>query len=629
MIHPIFIAVNSRYNHTNLAVRSLASYIHAQTGIQSIIVEKSTSEPFSVLLRSLFDALDSVHTDKTTLVLFSIYIWNAPIMYSLAEEVKKVFPNIILGCGGPEVSYNASQVFSEVPSFDFIVRGEGEETLSSCVKLFSSLIDEQPACDTQTDMLPNSVFVQKLKEVPGIYINFKSNNEEEEKVFFTGERQLLCSLDELAFPYPSLQVLVQESSEAQVSVGKKKMNLSHLPFTDRVDVKNHIFYYESSRGCPFRCSYCLSSLDKSVRFLSLERVCKDIQLFIDAGVSLVKFVDRTFNLNEERYLAIWKYIIEHHNKVTMFHFEIAAEQCTDKVLDFLQSVPEDIMQFEVGVQTMNTRTLSEIKRPFNKAHLESVIKRIPHTIHLHLDLIAGLPHEDITSFRTSFDQTIALKPDMLQLGFLKILHGTQMEQFALEHPEYRWLSIPPYEVLQSPSMSFRDVLFLKDIENVCDAYYNSGNFISVFSYLIDKSYSLFAVFESLVLFFKAQNLFENKHTLKTYAGFLSDYVESAFFKPLHDADIFVLKELLRFDFLRGVKPGSFPAWFTRHYSKDAHHKALLEHGERKSTREAYSYSEYEEFNVHPYTYEKRKTAVLFLYPKPQEGVKGKTEIIIL
>lgn len=614
MKSPVFAAVNTRYNHTNLAVRSLASFIHARTGIPSIIIEKTTAEPFSVLLRSIFDALGPDDTEKSALLLFSIYIWNAPVMFALAEEVKKVFPHCILGCGGPEVSYNASAVFAKTPSFDFIIRGEGEETLCDCVELYSSLYNAHSCA------LLKDEFVQALEKIPGLYV--KGRGETAPSSIFTGERQPLCSLDNLVFPYPTLYRFSKDQIETA--------SLERMPpFADHADPSNHIFYYESSRGCPFRCSYCLSSIDKNVRFLSLERVYKDLQIFLDAKVSLVKFVDRTFNLNEDRYLSIWKYILAHHNSITMFHFEIAAEQCTDSVLDFLQGVPEGVMQFEVGVQTMNPQTLSQIRRPFNKAHLESVISRIPKTIHLHLDLIAGLPHEDLRSFRSSFDQTIALKPDMLQLGFLKILHGTEMESYAAEHPQYRWLSVPPYELLQSPAMSCKDLLFLKDIEHLCDVYYNSGSFTSLFSYLIDKAFSLFDVFESMVLFFKEQNLFENKHTLKSYAAFLGSFLESSFFTPADGSDIFTLKELLRFDFLRITKPGSFPSWFSRHYSKDLHHKALTEHTQFKSTREAYSYSEYEEFEINPYTYEKQKSAVLFLYPKPQEGVKGSTTVVLL
>ncbi len=618
MKNPVFIAVNTRFNHTNLAIRSLASYVYEHTGTKSLLVEKTIAEPFPVLLRCICDSIGLENTDKTVLLFLSVYIWNAPLMYDLVREVKKIFPSSIIGCGGPEVSYNASEVFSKAPDFDFIIRGEGEETVKDCVSLFNVLSNDHPSS------LINDLFITDIRTIPGIYVKNNSDGEP----FFTGERELLCSLDALVFPYPSLKKTCLQPSLFDKTETKSDDSDDHLPFIDLVDPKLHIFYYESSRGCPFRCSYCLSSIDKTVRFLSLERVYEDMQVFLNAGVSLVKFVDRTFNLNKDRYLSIWKYIIEHHNGITMFHFEIAAEQFTDVVMDFLQTVPEGVMQFEVGVQTMNPQTLSAIHRPFNKLHLESIIHRIPKTIHLHLDLIAGLPYEDLASFRSSFDQTIVLKPDMLQLGFLKILHGTEMEQYAKSEKAYKWLSTPPYEVLQSSSLSYAHIIFLKDIELLNDVYYNSGNFKTICYYLIDKGFSVFDFLCSLVDYFRSRSILETKHTVKTFASLLNDWLHT---DPdlLSVWDIFSMKELLRFDFLRLGKPGSIPEWFTRNYSKDSHHKALLSHTEMKSTRESYSYSEYDEFEVHPYTFKKEKTAVLFLYPKPQEGVKGLHRIVIL
>ncbi len=610
---PVFVALNARFNHTNSAVRSLASYTYSKTKIPSVIVEKTISEPLPVILRSVCDAAGSGNTDKSVLVLFSIYIWNAPLMYELACEVKKIFPDAVLGCGGPEVSYNASFVFQKAPSFDFIVKGEGEQTLCECIRLYSSLYDEN------TSRVHRIELMKTLENVEGLYLQ-KENSQDP---FFTGERELLCPLDALVFPYPSLDSKKNQNGSGAETVEEEKLG---LPFSDPADPDLYIFYYESSRGCPFRCSYCLSSIDKTVRFVSLERVYKDLDIFLNAGAALVKFVDRTFNLDEQRYLSIWKYIAEHHNGKTMFHFEIAAEQFTDAVLDFLQTVGEGVMQFEVGIQTMNPKTLCQIHRPFNKEKLETIIQRIPKTIHLHLDLIAGLPHEDISSFKYSYENTIALKPDMLQLGFLKILHGTEMESYALTHKEYAWLSNPPYEVLRSPCMPYADLLFLKDIEHLTDVYYNSGNFQSLCFYLIDNDNSLFDFFSALLVYFKEHSLLDAKHTVKSYAAYLYDFLISA---PEIPGENGILKELLRFEFLRMGKPGSCPPWCERHYSKDNHHKALTMHTEIKSTRESYAYSEYEEFSVNPLTYVREKTEILFLYPKPLEGVRGKTHCIML
>lgn len=626
MISPVFVAINSRYNHTNLAIRSIASYVFAQSGITSTLVEKTISEPFPVILRSVFDAINTDDTTQPVLILFSVYIWNASLMFDLIQEIKKIFPNSVLGAGGPEVSYCASKVFENVPSLDFIMKGEGEQTATECISLFSSICEKyqnsekykkastlkydsrQPKKSVSTD------FSTQLESIRSVYIAKKSEGEQAFTVIFTGERDVFPSLDVLPFPYPSL---VKETEK--------------VAFTDILDPSIHIFYYESSRGCPFRCSYCLSSIEKTVRFMSLDRVYKDLEVFLEQKVHLVKFVDRTFNIDEDRYLSIWKYIVDHHNGITMFHFEIAAEQFTQKVLDYLQTVSEGVMQFEVGIQTMNPQTLLQIHRPFDRNHLASIIRQVPKTIHMHLDLIAGLPHENMESFRSSFDGTIAFKPDMLQLGFLKILYGTEMEHYAKdENKKYFWLDIPPYEVLQSSNMTYSDLLFLKDLEHVLDVYYNSGNFKTLCSYIFERGKSLFDFFSSLVHFFRSKSYFDVKHKTQAYYAFFYEYLtEKGSHSFFTESEKAVLFELLRFDFLLLTKPGSSPSWFTRLYSKDLHHKALLEHTEMKSTREAYSYSDYDEFTVHPYSFTKESVRVLFLYPKPQQGKRSYSRAIIL
>ena len=363
-----------------------------------------------------------------------------------------------------------------------------------------------------------------------------------------------------------------------------------------------------------------------------------------AEVRLVKFVDRTFNLNEERYLAIWNYLLENHNGITMFHFEIAAEQFSDRVLDFLQKMPRGIMQFEIGVQSLNPDTLKEIHRHADIEKLSKIISRIPSTIHSHLDLIAGLPHENIKSFASSFDQTIALKPDMLQLGFLKILSGTEMESYAKKcvgEKGYQWIEKPPYEVLQSPDLSYAELLFLKDIEESLDIFYNSGNFKTLCLYLLEKKYSLFHFFSVFVDYCQKKELFKVKHKTQGWAGIIATFLD-ALEKTPETEKLYEMKEslyeLLRFDFMRLVKPGKIPSWYKRQYNKDAHHAALLAHTEIKSTRESYAYSDYDRFAINPFSFEKisdeqKKVAILFLYAKPQERtsgqIKSETDCIVL
>lgn len=624
MKKPLFVAVNSRYNHTNLAIRSIASYCAVHSKRQLSILEASIAEFPTNILRSIYERLkeesDRDGQIKQELIIFSVYIWNAPLIYEVANELKKILPRALIGFGGPEVSYQAEKVFFENSSLDFIVKGEGEETVKELVERYYVAQEAGKKCEIET-----------LKDIPGLYLRSPS-----EDIFFTGERELLCTLDSLPFAYPSLEALAKQGGEKELA--------REAYFDDRLDPDIHIFYYESSRGCPFKCSYCLSSIDKRVRYKSLENVFAELDIFLKAEVRLVKFVDRTFNLNEERYLAIWNYLLENHNGITMFHFEIAAEQFSDRVLDFLQKMPRGIMQFEIGVQSLNPDTLKEIHRHADIEKLSKIISRIPSTIHSHLDLIAGLPHENIKSFASSFDQTIALKPDMLQLGFLKIISGTEMESYAKKHvgeKGYQWMEKPPYEVLQSPDLSYAELLFLKDIEESLDVFYNSGNFKTLCLYLLEKKYSLFHFFSVFVDYCQKKELFKVKHKTQGWAEIIAAFLD-ALEKTPETEKLYEVKEslyeLLRFDFMRLVKPGKIPSWYKRQYNKDAHHAALLAHTEIKSTRESYAYSDYDRFAINPFSFEKisdeqKKVAILFLYAKPQERTRGQikseTDCIVL
>jgi len=624
MKKPLFVAVNSRYNHTNLAIRSIASYCAVHSKRQLSILEASIAEFPTNILRSIYERLkeesDRDGQIKQELIIFSVYIWNAPLIYEVANELKKILPRALIGFGGPEVSYQAEKVFFENSSLDFIVKGEGEETVKELVERYYVAQEAGKKCEIET-----------LKDIPGLYLRSPS-----EDIFFTGERELLCTLDSLPFAYPSLEALAKQGGEKELA--------REAYFDDRLDPDIHIFYYESSRGCPFKCSYCLSSIDKRVRYKSLENVFAELDIFLKAEVRLVKFVDRTFNLNEERYLAIWNYLLENHNGITMFHFEIAAEQFSDRVLDFLQKMPRGIMQFEIGVQSLNPDTLKEIHRHADIEKLSKIISRIPSTIHSHLDLIAGLPHENIKSFASSFDQTIALKPDMLQLGFLKILSGTEMESYAKKcvgEKGYQWMEKPPYEVLQSPDLSYAELLFLKDIEESLDIFYNSGNFKTLCLYLLEKKYSLFHFFSVFVDYCQKKELFKVKHKTQGWAEIIAAFLD-ALEKTPETEKLYEVKEslyeLLRFDFMRLVKPGKIPSWYKRQYNKDAHHAALLAHTEIKSTRESYAYSDYDRFAINPFSFEKisdeqEKVAILFLYAKPQERTRGQikseTDCIVL
>ncbi len=431
-------------------------------------------------------------------------------------------------------------------------------------------------------------------------------------------------------------------------------DLSEIPFpyrspagtlVDWADPDNRIFYYESSRGCPFRCAYCLSSLDTTVRYVPLDRVLSDIQFFLDTGCRLVKFTDRTFNLDEARCKTIWQYITDHHNGKTVFHFEIAAQLLTASLLEVLETVPEQSVQFEIGIQSIHPETLKAVGRSGNIRQIAENIRKIPSKIHVHLDLIAGLPFENIHLFGASYDFTASLRPDMLQCGFLKILSGTAMEQWALTHAGYQWLSCPPYEVLQSPHIDFADMLRLKRLEVLTDIFYNSGQFLYTVGFLLDQGVSLFTFFQELADWFECRHLFDVPHKTNDWFGFLYEFLserESSGMIPVRCMPDFSagdgmesgekresaelpgmvhqLKELLRFDFIRREKISVFPGWFIRRYDKEKHRKAVYSHTSVESTRETFAATEYDVFYVQPLSGEPVPNGcpVLFVYP-PRRG----------
>ena len=308
-------------------------------------------------------------------------------------------------------------------------------------------------CGTEKSGNWREEFLESLKNVKGLYLRNPSHKND---ITFTGEQELICDMGTIPFPYPDLE---------------------------KMDVDHKIFYYESSRGCPFSCAYCMSSLDTKVRFVPMEKVYADLQRFLDAGVKLVKFVDRTYNLKPERYVGIWKYIMEHHNGKTMFHFEIEGEFLSEEAMEFLQTVPEGIMQFEIGVQSSNPVVLKACGRSPETKTLRENILRIPKTIHTHLDLIAGLPFEDLESFGRSFDFVMSMEPDALQLGFLKVLYGAPVNSFCGSEPGWKWMKTPPYEILETPYLNYDEILFLKDLETALDAYWNDHHFDTVMRYL--------------------------------------------------------------------------------------------------------------------------------------------------
>lgn len=558
----LLVAVNSRYNHTNIAVRSICRYVNdaLSSSTQSVpavssrlaFIECTISEP-------LHDILRRITAESPDMVIFSVYIWNCDIIYRIARELRKLLPSCLIGAGGPEVSFQAEKILEEQPAFDFISRGEGEQTTLSIVKLLESGED---------------AFRKHIRSRP-----------------FFDPPALFPDLSALPFPYTDEEL--------------------------RAGADTRIFYYESSRGCPFSCSYCLSSLDKTVRFMPAERVYADLQRFMDAGVSLVKFVDRTFNLNEKRYVSIWKYIRDNWNGCTRFHFEIAAEFLSDEALSLLETIPEGAVQFEIGIQSIHEGTLRTVGRTADVDKLADRIRRIPETIHSHVDLIAGLPHESLEEFGQSFDYAVSLEPDMLQLGFLKVLSGTEMEKYA-DMNGYKMMSVPPYEVLETPDMSWNDLLFLKDVEKLLDAYGNSGAFSCTLRWLFKTGFpeagkagkilTPWHFYSDLARYARKQDFLDSPHRTVFWFQVLFDFLSSRF--P-DSRDIWL--ELLRFDYIRREKVTDFPSWYSRRYEKDAHHAALMQFADMHSTRLAYAHSAYDVFSINPETLVREETAVLFLF----------------
>ncbi len=569
-------AINSRYNHTNLAVRSIYEFVKKHAEAKS--VDALQYEEWTIA-HYVQDIVRGISAKNPKIIIFSVYIWNTRLVFDTTKELKKIFPSLLIGLGGPDVSYRAEEVLTANPEVDFVLQGEGEQTVLELVKHYTS-ISTKTGFDAQA-------FLQGLGSILGI-----TSRQDGNRLHFAGARPPL-EMQSLAFPY-----------------------------SDFLEPDYKLYYYESSRGCPFSCSYCLSSIEKNVRFMPLERVYDDLQRFLDAKVKIVKFVDRTFNLNTDRYVAIWDYIVKNHNDYTMFHFEISAEHLDDTALQYLQNVKKGVMQFEVGVQSTNEMTLKEINRPVKKDILAKNVGKIPKTIHSHLDLIAGLPHESLKEFEESFNFTLALRPDMLQLGFLKILSGTQMEVYAKEH-DYEWLSIQPHEVLKSPWMSYKDICFLHDVETVLDWYYNSHYFDKTIYYLLESVESDFALFSLIAKYFREQGFFDVQHKTQTLFSLLYEFVEK-----YYNSCLPVVRELLRFDYFYMGKTSVYPKCFDLHYDKDLHHAALIEHTDMHSTREAYTNSAFETYNINPLTMEQKKTNILFLYGKRAEKKQDTITIII-
>ena len=460
----LLVACNAKYIHSNLAVYDLQAY--ASDYADHIVLKEYT------INQQKDDIMRDIYLEHPDVVCVSCYIWNLSFVKELMADLIKILPGADFWAGGPEVSYDAEKFLAENSEFKGVMVGEGEETFK---ELAGHYVEKNP---------------QNLKNMTGICYR------DGDQIIHNGWRQI--------------------------------MDLSSIPFIykDLSEFKNRIIYYESSRGCPFSCSYCLSSIDKKLRFRDTETVKKELQFFIDNKVPQVKFVDRTFNCKHDHAMAIWKYINEHDNGVTNFHFEISADLLREEELQEMSTMRPGLIQLEIGVQSTNPDTIKAIHRTMDFEKLKGIVDRIHsfENIHQHLDLIAGLPYEDYDSFRHSFNDVYALKPQQLQLGFLKVLKGSHMMEMCKEYGIV-YKTQEPYEVLSTKWLDYDHVLKLKTVENMVEVYYNSGQFQNTLEYLEKFFPDAFSIYERLGSFYMEKGYGDVSHTRMRRYEILLEFLE--------------------------------------------------------------------------------------------------------
>ena len=484
-------AVNAKYIHSNLAVYSLRAYAQEYCG-ETEIAEYTINQ-------TIDDILTDIYLRQPDVLCLSCYLWNIPYVGQIAAEVPKILPHTQIWLGGPEVSYDAADALRRYPGVAGVMCGEGEATFLELMGYW----EQQGRGDREGD----------LSEIKGI-------------------------------------VYRDESGEIRENPLRPVLDLSSVPFAygHIGDFKNRIIYYESSRGCPFSCSYCLSSVDKCLRFRDIGMVKEELQFFIDHEVPQVKFVDRTFNCRHDHAMEVWTYIKEHDRGITNFHFEVAADLLDEDEIRLIRSMRPGLIQLEIGVQSVNRDTLREIRRTMDLDRVRDRVDRIREgrNVHQHLDLIAGLPFEGYESFARSFDTVYAMKPEQLQLGFLKVLKGSLMyertEEYGLLYQDR-----PPYEVLRTKWLSYGEIIRLKRVEEMTEVYYNSGQFRHTMEYLLGKFGSPFSMYEALAGYYEENGLLGVQHSrlaryeiLSRFAGrYLADGTEKKEFTEWLTLDLYL------------------------------------------------------------------------------------------
>ena len=542
--------INAKYIHSNLAIFSLKAYADRKKipGAEIILKEYTINNYVEDILQDLYE-------EKADVVIFSCYIWNISFVRELAAELKKVSPAVKIWAGGPEVSYAANKFLEQNPAFDLIMQGEGEEVFSELIRF---VVEDKHFAGEDNVYPTNYIDMSKLQKLRGIAVrdfsgeaalgNAESNIENKTKIINTGFATLM-NMDTIPFVYEDFHLF-----------------------------EHKILYYETSRGCPFCCSYCLSSVDKTVRFRSLPIVKKELDAFLEAKVPQVKFVDRTFNCNRQRAIDIWSYLVEHDNGITNFHFEISSDLLGEEELELFAKMRPGLIQLEIGVQSTNGETVDAIHRHMDLDKLFYYVDRVHElgNIHQHLDLIAGLPYENYERFGCSFDDLYAHEPDQLQLGFLKVLKGTMMEEEVKKY-SILYRNQPPYEVLGTKWLSYDEIILLKGVEELVELYYNSDQYTLTLKYAVPFFESPFRFYEMFSAWYRGKSYHKLNHNRLEKYNILREFLR----EHIHENEWDTLDEIMLYDMYLRENVKGRPAWAkdTAQYKKEW--KALYrEQGEK-------------------------------------------------
>ena len=583
--------INAKYIHSNLAIFSLKAYADRKKipGAEIILKEYTINNYVEDILQDLYE-------EKADVVIFSCYIWNISFVRELAAELKKVSPDVKIWAGGPEVSYAANKFLMENPTFDLIMQGEGEEVFSELIRLtveekcrIKDVYKQSESKKVLSGIVEKRYSIERKQAV-------KEEKDIEDKHFAGEDNVYPTNYIDMSKLQKLQGIAVRDFlgeaalGNAESNIGNKTkiintgfatlMNMDTIPFVyeDFHLFEHKILYYETSRGCPFCCSYCLSSVDKTVRFRSLPIVKKELDAFLEAKVPQVKFVDRTFNCNRQRAIDIWSYLVEHDNGITNFHFEISSDLLGEEELELFAKMRPGLIQLEIGVQSTNGETVDAIHRHMDLDKLFHYVDSVHElgNIHQHLDLIAGLPYENYERFGCSFDDLYAHEPDQLQLGFLKVLKGTMMEEEVKKY-SILYRNQPPYEVLGTKWLSYDEIILLKGVEELVELYYNSGQYTLTLKYAVPFFESPFRFYEMFSAWYRGKGYHKLNHNRLEKYNILREFLR----EHIDENEWDTLDEIMLYDMYLRENVKGRPAWAkdTAQYKKEW--KALYrEQGEK-------------------------------------------------